>query len=165
MSFSWAKIYLCILISWWLCLQMPAIICICEAVFVGFLSFKHQPELHYEIFCSLLTYFNKNFFIKFYRRGIYQFDLRDRNACQFLNFVTRILSFLEWGNAVYLVWPNMTFYHLLLFNLYIKGFVFSHITNAGLILGLRPANERRRYTITPSLIGWAQTQNKPWNAP
>ena len=29
--------------------------------------------------------------------------------------------------------------------------------NSGLILGLRPANERRRYEVTPSLIGWAQT--------
>ena len=28
---------------------------------------------------------------------------------------------------------------------------------AGLILGLHPANERRRYKVTPSLIGWAQT--------
>ena len=27
----------------------------------------------------------------------------------------------------------------------------------GLILGLRPANERGRYKVTPSLIGWAQT--------
>ena len=27
----------------------------------------------------------------------------------------------------------------------------------GLILGLRLANERRRYKVTPSLIGWAQT--------
>ena len=26
----------------------------------------------------------------------------------------------------------------------------------GLILGLRPANERRRYKVTPSLISWAQ---------
>ena len=29
--------------------------------------------------------------------------------------------------------------------------------NTGLIVGLRPANERRRYKVTPSLIGWAQT--------
>ena len=29
--------------------------------------------------------------------------------------------------------------------------------NPGLILGLRPANERRRYFVTTSLIGWAQT--------
>ena len=29
--------------------------------------------------------------------------------------------------------------------------------NSGMILGLRPANERRRYKITPSLIGGAQT--------
>ena len=28
--------------------------------------------------------------------------------------------------------------------------------DTGLILGLRPANERR-YKVTPSLIGWAQT--------
>ena len=29
--------------------------------------------------------------------------------------------------------------------------------NSRLILDLRPANERRRYKVTPSLIGWAQT--------
>ena len=28
---------------------------------------------------------------------------------------------------------------------------------SGLIWGLHPANERRRYKVTPSLIGWAQT--------
>ena len=28
---------------------------------------------------------------------------------------------------------------------------------SGLILGLRPAYEKRRYKVTPSLIGWAQT--------
>ena len=32
----------------------------------------------------------------------------------------------------------------------------------GLILGLRPANERPRYKVTPSLIGWEQTSNQPW---
>ena len=31
----------------------------------------------------------------------------------------------------------------------------------GLILGLRSANERRRYFVTTSLIGWAQTLNHP----
>ena len=30
-------------------------------------------------------------------------------------------------------------------------------TMAGLILDMRPANERRRYKVTPSLIGWVQT--------
>ena len=29
--------------------------------------------------------------------------------------------------------------------------------HTGLILGLPPSNERRRYKVTPSLIGWAQT--------
>ena len=32
----------------------------------------------------------------------------------------------------------------------------------GLILGLRPANERRRYFVTTSLIGWAQTLLDKW---
>ena len=35
------------------------------------------------------------------------------------------------------------------------------IYDTGLILGLHPTNERRRYKVTPSLIGWAQTQNQP----
>ena len=30
------------------------------------------------------------------------------------------------------------------------------------ILGLCPANKRRRYKVTPSLIGWAQALNKSW---
>ena len=30
------------------------------------------------------------------------------------------------------------------------------IGDTGMILGLRPANERRRYFVTTSLIGWAQ---------
>ena len=32
----------------------------------------------------------------------------------------------------------------------------------GLILSLRPANERRRYFVTTSLIGWAQAWNQPY---
>ena len=32
-----------------------------------------------------------------------------------------------------------------------------------MILGLRPANERRRYKVTPSLIAKAQICNHPWN--
>ena len=31
-----------------------------------------------------------------------------------------------------------------------------------MILGLRPANDRRRYFVTTSLIGWAQAYNQPW---
>ena len=34
-------------------------------------------------------------------------------------------------------------------------------TITGLILGLRPANERRRYFVTTSLSGWAQTWTQP----
>ena len=34
---------------------------------------------------------------------------------------------------------------------------------AGQILGLRPANERRRYFVTTSPIGWVQAENQPWH--
>ena len=34
---------------------------------------------------------------------------------------------------------------------------------AGIILCMCPANERRRYNVTPSLNGWAHTQNDPWS--
>ena len=37
------------------------------------------------------------------------------------------------------------------------------IPHAGLILGLHPANERWRYFVMTSLIGWAQTWNQPWH--
>ena len=38
------------------------------------------------------------------------------------------------------------------------GNILTHmLTISGLILGLRPANEKRRYKVTPSLIAWAQT--------
>ena len=31
----------------------------------------------------------------------------------------------------------------------------------GIILCMLPSNERRRYSVTPSFIGWAHTQNDP----
>ena len=36
--------------------------------------------------------------------------------------------------------------------------------NTGLILGVRPANDRRRYFVTTSLIGWMKASNQPWNS-
>ena len=38
----------------------------------------------------------------------------------------------------------------------------SHYVYTGLILGLHPANERCRYKVTTSLIGWAQIWNQPF---
>ena len=34
--------------------------------------------------------------------------------------------------------------------------------STGIILSMHPANEGRRYNVTSSLIGWANTQNDPW---
>ena len=36
-------------------------------------------------------------------------------------------------------------------------------TTSGIILYMRPGNERRCYIVTPYLIGWAHTQNDPCN--
>ena len=36
------------------------------------------------------------------------------------------------------------------------------INDPGIVLYMRPANERRRYNVTSSLNGWAHTQNDPW---
>ena len=33
---------------------------------------------------------------------------------------------------------------------------------AGIVLCIHPANERRRYIVTSSIIGWVHTQNSPW---
>ena len=37
-----------------------------------------------------------------------------------------------------------------------------HYFFSGIILCMRPANERRRYIVTSFLIGWTHIQNDPW---
>ena len=63
----------------------------------------------------------------------------------FLRSPYKVSNVIAWEHTIYgllnIVAPD---YH-----------VFDSIS--GLILGLHPANERRRYKVTPSLIGWAQT--------
>ena len=39
----------------------------------------------------------------------------------------------------------------------VDGTILVMVYVSGLIPSLRPANERRRYKVTPSVIGWAQT--------
>ena len=39
--------------------------------------------------------------------------------------------------------------------------LYNNLAGSGRILSLHPADERRRYKVTPSLIGRAQTQNQP----
>ena len=43
------------------------------------------------------------------------------------------------------------------FPVVLQSVVYEQINISGLILGLHPANERRRYKVTLSLIGWVQT--------
>ena len=35
------------------------------------------------------------------------------------------------------------------------------VPTSGIILSMHPANERQRYRVTPSLIGWAHAQSDP----
>ena len=44
----------------------------------------------------------------------------------------------------------------------VKSWVFILKQGPGIILCMRPTNERRRYNVTSSLIGRAHTQNDPW---
>ena len=41
--------------------------------------------------------------------------------------------------------------------------ILCNINQSGILLCMRPANERRRYNVTSSLIGWAHPQNDPWS--
>ena len=52
----------------------------------------------------------------------------------------------------YAAWPYqiIRFIHILIILIRLAAY-------PGLILGMHPANERRRYKVTPSLIGWAKT--------
>ena len=47
---------------------------------------------------------------------------------------------------------------------YIRIFYLTHFSafSTGPFLCMRPANERRRYNVTLTLIGWAHTRNVPW---
>ena len=40
---------------------------------------------------------------------------------------------------------------------------FLRCISSEIILYMRPTNERRRYIVTSSIIGWAHRQNDPWN--
>ena len=64
-------------------------------------------------------------------------------------------------------WFMNSWYNLVRFILALTISVMIHlnhnIAHAGIILVMGSANERRRYIVTPPLIGWARTQNEPWH--
>ena len=74
-----------------------------------------------------------------------------------------MLIYHQWGPLAFKwekVHRNSSVYHSLKS---VENYIFENTGTsprgqwAGLILGLPPANERRRYFVTTSLIGWAQT--------
>ena len=46
-------------------------------------------------------------------------------------------------------------------NILLRPLELQYIKASGLILGLRPANERQCYFVTTSLIGWVQAKSNP----
>ena len=64
------------------------------------------------------------------------------------NYSNRVISGYGKTNKVY--YCNVV-------HIYDTVLALLEIQITGLILGLHPANERRRYKVTPSLIGWAQS--------
>ena len=60
-------------------------------------------------------------------------------------------------------YTELTVTNWLTFHVFIYQTI-SHICTivSGIILGVGWANERQRYNLTPSTIGWANTQNYPW---
>ena len=63
--------------------------------------------------------------------------------------------------------PNKVWLILGILRYFELTFVFSEALKgdgiAGIILWICPVNERLHYNVTPSLIGWAHTQNDPWS--
>ena len=68
------------------------------------------------------------------------------------------------GQVKWMLWTNKISWELSLW--WVSGEIlyctapmvqFSTCHDTRLVLGFRPANERRRYKVTPSLIGWGQT--------
>ena len=68
--------------------------------------------------------------------------------CHWLKGFTKLLTgiWLYWYHWLPLAAPTMA----------------GSSSSTGIILCMRPVNERRRYNITSSLIGWAHSQNGPW---
>ena len=57
---------------------------------------------------------------------------------------------------------NISVHYHTYFSYDLRGVVSISWITAGIILCMYPANGRRRYNVTSSLIGWAHTQNYPW---
>ena len=83
---------------------------------------------------------------------------------QQVSFVSREYAPNTWNVVkvnLFITWPIKAWYHAFICEIRSVGLEYLEENNCllktGLILGLRPTNERRRYKVTPSLIGWAQT--------
>ena len=60
-------------------------------------------------------------------------------------------------------WGKIKQNHVHIFTALLRSLcTWQHNWNVGIILCMRPANERRCYIVTSSLVGWAHAQNDPW---
>ena len=62
-------------------------------------------------------------------------------------------------------YSNNTIYSTVIYQLYVQWqetLIIAHDYQPGIILCMHPANERQRYNVTLSLIGWVHSQYDPW---
>ena len=71
------------------------------------------------------------------------------------------LNVLMYAADEIMVHPTDKVWWRIMLRWHIASSIMPYITSQVLILGLHPANERRRYFVTTSLIGCAQAQNQP----
>ena len=68
---------------------------------------------------------------------------------------------IYWSNELCVIKPFLTTDTTSRLNIENMMFLMPHLISPGIILCMHPANERRRYIVTSSLIGWVHTQNDP----
>ena len=71
----------------------------------------------------------------------------------------KLLPFLAWVHWALITSSALCIKHR---NIVLRIIYFREWKRAGIIMCMRPANERWRYSVTPSLIGWAHIKNYPW---
>ena len=90
------------------------------------------------------------------------------NQCQTdvdINILSKLKSpsKLDWNPVVSMDSLNNEWFKFLNIHIersvYVMVWCMKVLLNSGIILGMSSVNERRRYTVTSSLIGWAPTQN------
>ena len=115
----------------------------------NYLYHRSTPQLSPAHLCTCVNTRSRDF-----SRSRWPFDLRHlRNTHTHVHTKTRVISINDTQVIAYLC-QQISFE--------MADEISPHISS-GIILGMGSANERRRYIVTPSLIGRGHTQNDSWS--